>query len=185
MYGQVLKKNNTKAEITDIFCKVNGEKRKITFGYAKKNGQWINFFRGFEVPLGTIVAFEGLLSDIPQGWVLCDGQNGTPDLRDRIIRGADVSTANNIGGSTTHTHSTELSGDHTHSSVSTDGHRHDPTSTNKFLGSSVRRLQVADPHSHSISGGSHSHTLNSSSNMPPYYKLAFIMKVGDSGWGNL
>ncbi len=40
------------------------------------------------VSAGVIVAWSGAISDIPSGWVLCDGQNGTPDLRDKFIVGA-------------------------------------------------------------------------------------------------
>jgi hypothetical protein len=40
-------------------------------------------------PSGLIGIWYGnVAADLPTGWVLCDGQNGTPDLRDRVIRGA-------------------------------------------------------------------------------------------------
>ncbi|WP_027253762.1 hypothetical protein [Photobacterium halotolerans] len=37
---------------------------------------------------GDIKIHNGPLESIPLGWVLCDGQNGTPDLCDRAIVGA-------------------------------------------------------------------------------------------------
>lgn len=40
------------------------------------------------IPKGTIMSWSGSLSRIPAGWKLCDGRNGTPDLRDRFIVGA-------------------------------------------------------------------------------------------------
>ncbi len=40
------------------------------------------------VPKGVIVMWSGRIADIPPGWALCDGTNGTPDLRDRFIVGA-------------------------------------------------------------------------------------------------
>ncbi len=40
------------------------------------------------VPAGVIVMWSGTIATIPTGWVLCDGDNGTPDLRDRFIVGA-------------------------------------------------------------------------------------------------
>lgn len=40
------------------------------------------------VPVGLISMWSGALRNIPLGWVLCDGQNGTPDLRNRFIVGA-------------------------------------------------------------------------------------------------
>lgn len=41
-----------------------------------------------EVPQGIIAMWSGNIEDIPEGWVLCNGENGTPDLRDQFIVGA-------------------------------------------------------------------------------------------------
>ena len=46
------------------------------------------------VPKGTIVAFNGTVA--PAGWALCNGKNGTPDLKSKFILGYE-SGANNIG----------------------------------------------------------------------------------------
>ena len=40
-----------------------------------------------DLPIGTIVAYSGDVSYIPDGWHLCDGTGGTPDLRDRFLMG--------------------------------------------------------------------------------------------------
>ena len=40
------------------------------------------------VPAGGIILWSGNIASIPEGWVLCDGSNGTPDLRDRFVVGA-------------------------------------------------------------------------------------------------
>lgn len=37
--------------------------------------------------MGTILAYTGNLDKIPSGWSLCDGTNGTPDLRGRFLEG--------------------------------------------------------------------------------------------------
>jgi microcystin-dependent protein len=42
----------------------------------------------YMVPRGSIIMWSGAINMIPSGWVLCDGTNGTPDLRDRFIVGA-------------------------------------------------------------------------------------------------
>jgi hypothetical protein len=53
-------------------------------------------------PLTLIRAYVGLGADIPAGWQLADGSNGTPDLRDKFIVGAgNLYTQNTTGGSTT------------------------------------------------------------------------------------
>ncbi len=40
-------------------------------------------------PIGMITLWHGVASQVPAGWALCDGQNGTPDLRGRFVMGAD------------------------------------------------------------------------------------------------
>jgi hypothetical protein len=42
----------------------------------------------FTIASGIITIWQGLIADIPSGWVLCDGTNGTPDLRDKFVVGA-------------------------------------------------------------------------------------------------
>lgn len=39
-------------------------------------------------PIGTILPYVGELNKIPQGWFLCDGNNGTPDLSGRFLEGS-------------------------------------------------------------------------------------------------
>src|SRR6056297_3350468 len=54
------------------------------------------------IPSGGIILWSGLLTSIPTGWSLCDGSNGTPDLRNRFVVGAgDQYSRNDIGGSDT------------------------------------------------------------------------------------
>ena len=40
------------------------------------------------IPKGTILPWYGKSSDIPEGFALCDGAKGTPDLRNRFLVGA-------------------------------------------------------------------------------------------------
>src|SRR3990172_3920103 len=43
---------------------------------------------GSGIPSGGIILWSGPADQIPSGWALCDGANGTPDLRDRFVVGA-------------------------------------------------------------------------------------------------
>jgi microcystin-dependent protein len=63
---------------TMMFDPVTGE---INFAHG---GQW----RSPGLPSGAIVLWSGALVDIPSGWLLCDGTDGTPDLRGKFIVGA-------------------------------------------------------------------------------------------------
>ena len=40
------------------------------------------------MPIGTILPFVGNLTDIPQGWKLCDGSDGTPNLIGQFLQGS-------------------------------------------------------------------------------------------------
>jgi microcystin-dependent protein len=50
------------------------------------------------VPSGLISMWSGSIATIPKGWVLCNGSNGTPDLRDKFIIGAGNKTPGQTGG---------------------------------------------------------------------------------------
>ena len=56
------------------------------------------------VPAGLIAAWSGAVSAVPAGWALCDGANGTPDLRGRFLVGAGGDYApGDAGGAATET----------------------------------------------------------------------------------
>ncbi|CAF1135759.1 unnamed protein product [Adineta steineri] len=40
------------------------------------------------VPSGVILLWSGTIATVPQDWAICDGTQGTPDLRDRFILGS-------------------------------------------------------------------------------------------------
>ena len=46
----------------------------------------LHYFKNYW-PQGAIISFKGKKEDIPQGWSICDGTNGTPDLSDRFVLG--------------------------------------------------------------------------------------------------
>jgi hypothetical protein len=108
------------------------------------------------LPQGVIVMWGGSVASIPAGWSLCNGSNGTPDLRDRFVVGAGTTySPAATGGSATATLSTNNLPSHTHSmSGSASGttgvagsHSHTATSSVTDVG-----------HSHAITDPSHNHT---------------------------
>lgn len=147
------------------------------------------------VPSGVIVMWSGPISNIPKGWVLCDGTNGTPDLRDRFVVGARQDEGGiaktNITGSLTqsgdgqipsHTHGagslvTNTSGAHTHST-------NIATNTGDGSGQALYQMQPWET-IYTDSQGDHSHALSGSTAatgsgakvVATYYALCFIMKL--------
>lgn len=89
------------------------------------------------VPKGFIGMWSGSINSIPDGWALCDGTNGTPDLRERFVVGsASGINPGTTGGASsyslsvdqlpshTHTGSTNPSGDHSHSGSTDEKGKH-------------------------------------------------------------
>ena len=87
---------------------------------------------GGGIPAGVICMWSGAANSIPSGWALCNGSNGTPDLRDRFIVGAgNTYSPGNIGGSESvalttnqmpvHSHELSLSGLRTSPASSSSG----------------------------------------------------------------
>ena len=91
---------------------------------------------GGSLPAGLIVMWHGLLAAIPTGWALCDGQNGTPDLRSKFVKGAAAAAdPGTTGGASTHTHDYTQIVNHTHTvSVTDPGHVHVLTSQTATTG---------------------------------------------------
>ena len=79
------------------------------------------------LPVGVITLWSGASSAIPSGWALCNGSNGTPDLRNRFIVGAGSTYAVGANGGSadavlvSHSHSASSS---TSVSINDPGHRH-------------------------------------------------------------
>lgn len=72
------------------------------------------------VPVGGIILWSGSASAIPAHWALCNGQNGTPDLRDRFIVGAGgIYSPGATGGAETVTLGISQIPSHTHTATPT------------------------------------------------------------------
>ena len=143
-------------------------------------------------PSGMIVLWSGSTGSIPSGWVLCNGSNSTPDLRNRFVVGAgDTYSVDATGGSA---NATLVSHTHTASSSVTDpGHFHNvlPRLSGAFsnTGAFIQTATTAqsqtgvgntDTKTTGISVSTSLSTAGSSAtnaNLPPYYALAYIMKT--------
>ncbi len=123
---------------------------------------------------GMIMMWSGTIATIPSGWVLCDGSNSTPDLRDKFVVGA----RSDSGGVA----KTDLSGSLTQSGGSTTiditqmpAHTHTIATSNTSGGGTTNvRIGVAaqadTPQTTSSAGGGQPYE-------QPYFALAFIMKT--------
>ena len=93
----------------------------------------ISFKGNGVIPVGGIIMWSGAIVNIPTGWALCNGSNGTPNLTDRFIVGAGSGYAvAATGGADSVTLSTSQIPSHNHSGItSTAGdHRHTVVANN-------------------------------------------------------
>ena len=147
----------------------------------------------------------GQISSIAGGWVLCDGSNGTPDLRDRFVIGAgNAYSVAQTGGSAnatlvTHTHTATSTStftgnalpDHSHNYIVGQGYYNidvNPAiATNTYA--SRPNTTAPLPSTNSASAGTPTGTVatattntysgvsGTNANLPPYYALCYIMKT--------
>lgn len=149
------------------------------------------------MPSGTIVLWYGTVENIPVGWVLCNGSNGTPDLRGRFVIGAsDISQGPLPNEYNAYTTSTSIAGSHSHTGVT--GNSDVPNTvwpqtgtapgenddgkllvgaglneTTEVFESIAVTTDVGGNHNHTIDAdGNHQHTY-----LPPYHALCYIMKL--------
>lgn len=179
--------------------------RYATFGTAATSWPWSDFER-FDtlksisarlLPPGTNPQlYCGLVADIPQGWFLCDGTNGTPPLQGQFIVGydpanADYNAIGNQGGLDKVTPAGTLASANLNLTIPRDGW----SSTGGSLGSatagrlivgsgnnenaeSLESLRAAGQNQ-SISGNhTHPFTGAEQDNRPKYYTLAYIIYKG-------
>ena len=143
----------------------------------------------YAVPTGGIIIWSGASNAIPSGWVLCNGSNGTPDLRNRFIVGAGNSySVGNTGGSDSVSLTEAQMPSHFHYSFRSGNHGQLRNGTNmnanNYPGSGTGAGNLYESYNINSSGsvanvGKTSNTGSGSSheNRPPYYALCYIMKT--------
>ena len=130
---------------------------------------------------GMIMMYTG--STAPSGWALCDGQNGTPDLRDRFI----VSSGSSYNIDATGGSADAIVVSHTHT-LTDPGHTHTYSRAENVAAGSAE--YSSDQTKYNVDYGTHTTDSNTTgitvdsagssgtnANLPPYYALAFIMKL--------
>jgi hypothetical protein len=145
---------------------------------------------------GMIMLWSGSSATIPSGWVLCDGTNSTPDLRNRFVVGATSTYA--VGATGGSANAIVVSHNHTATVATTSL---TGTITNQYTAGNTNggTTGVFSQSNYDVDGdggesrpgrtinfdGSHTHTATISTegasgtnaNLPPYYALCYIMKT--------
>lgn len=108
---------------------------------------------------GFICFWHSSLGSIPVGYVVCDGENGTPDLRAKMIFGAGTTPVGETGGNLIHQHD-----------FTSDIHRHDfePVLTDIPIGNNFDEGMDT-----TVATGTTAFKLG----MPPFYVLYAIMEL--------
>jgi microcystin-dependent protein len=142
---------------------------------------------GSGFPSGGIIIWSGSSASIPSGWLLCDGTNSTPDLRNRFVVGAGSTYAvDATGGSAdaivvSHTHSiTDPS--HTHTWSTNNGTNFNTGQTTVKSASAATAGSNQTFWTGTNASSTTGITINSTgssgtnANLPPYFALCYIMK---------
>ena len=125
------------------------------------------------IPSGVIAIWSGATSAIPSGWVICDGNNSTPDLRDRFVLGATAGTGDtSLPGVSPGATGGGFSGSMTVSVNGNTGWASQYANASSTPNASPEPFNSRDRHQHGW-GGNFSHSYDKT---PPFYALAFIMK---------
>ena len=128
------------------------------------------------IPSGGIIIWSGASNAIPSGWVLCNGSNSTPDLRDKFVVGAGSGySVGNTGGSA----NAVLIG-HSHTYVrpntETDDERGTPVGSSGQIDRNFGTYSTST-FGVNTAGNSSTNQTGTNANLPPYYALCYIMKT--------
>ena len=148
-----------------------------TSGTASVGGDLVvgGSLTGFGVaPVGSIILWSGAVNEIPTGWALCNGENNTPNLRNRFVVGAGQDYAvGDTGGANEVTLTVEQMPSHSHSySFNGADLKGSWDSDNYFYNQSNEYPNNGNRKSTNSTGGGKPHE-----NRPPYYALCYIMRV--------
>ncbi|MEA1958202.1 MAG: hypothetical protein U9N44_00800 [Chloroflexota bacterium] len=111
---------------------------------------------------GIIAIWSGSVDSIPFGWKLCDGNNGTPNLSGRFVRGHEPPhPTGTTGGSDSHVH-TATQPPHYHTLKGGE-----PTNSMQEGTDYYRTTYTATPEI----------TVQSADSMPAFYSLCYIMHI--------
>ena len=122
------------------------------------------------MPVGSIIMYNGKAEEIPSGWAICNGENGTPNLIDRFILGSTY--CGGVGGKSQVTLSVSQLPPHRHKVLKSWYGKADNANDRQV----VRWDETVDTNSQVWTGET---GLGLPIDiMPPYYRLIYIMKVG-------
>ena len=127
------------------------------------------------VPSGCILIWSGAANAIPTGFVLCNGSNGTPDLRGKFVVGYHDGNGDydvgDTGGAETVTLTTAQIPSHKHTTNIDGGHVIPGNGGSSFpYGGAGTYASTVFSMNNTGGGGAHE-------NRPPFYALCYIMKT--------
>jgi len=157
----------------DTDLKYNPSTNRLTAGSFAGDGSALTGVDSFVT--GMIIMWNSTVASIPTGFVLCDGNNGTPDLRGRFVVGHHPSNGDydvdDTGGAEDVTLTIAQIPSHKHD-TSVDNTNLFPSNGQTSIGFGGAGSYPATTFTMSNTGGGQSHE-----NRPPYYALCYIMKT--------
>lgn len=125
------------------------------------------------LPRGAIIPYRGTSYNFDRSiWALCDGSNGTPDLRDRFVLGAAFENVGDVGGTRMHNHTVRLDID----GVVTKKITEDYTRFNGTATATAGKFKT-EKHEHVFNVTRQKATITGENHLPPYHRLVYLMKI--------
>ena len=149
----------------DAGLKYNPSTNRLTAGSFAGDGANLTNLTVDGFVTGMIIAWSGSVANIPSGFVLCDGNNNTPDLRDRFIIGA----GNNYAVDATGGSKDAVLVSHFHTTLNFVARSNYAEPRNFGVGTDGNCNSTGDTDTKGESG--------TDKNLPPYHALCFIMKT--------
>ncbi|MBA7588030.1 hypothetical protein ES708_30078 [subsurface metagenome] len=121
-----------------------------------------------------IILWHGTIANIPTGWVICDGNNSTPDLLTRFVEGVATAATDpgTTGGATSHIHAMPT---HKHTNPTTGNNSTSPTASFEYR--AAGGLARTHTHGQGDTGAKDPGDTYSKDGRPKYYDVAFLMKT--------
>lgn len=166
------------ASVTAANLSVNG-KVEITGGSGM-------FVGPGTIPVGGIIMWSGDSGHIPDGWALCNGQNGTPNLSGKFVVGFDPNdpaykAVGNMGGAATVTLTPEQMPKHAHDrtvvTVGYESNWNDKQEAVSFENNWSDGTKTKNNGDRNIGPGGSAGGGQAHENRPPYFVICYIMRV--------
>jgi hypothetical protein len=130
---------------------------------------------------GMVILWSGTAATVPEGWAICNGSNGTPDLRDRFVMGYGpaLASSESTGFAELPEFPMHSTGGTTYARMGDTNRQTDMTDRNDNASVFWEAHNVTNPSTLSTTGSTHSHTYGNEETLT---QPQIFTGLGSTGW---